>query len=313
MQKLINTLLLILFMSVSQPVLSAENDDATAKLISGIGFHKKLETTPQQQIQSIFVQYEKFINKKDMNNLLSLYDDTYQSADGNDKDSIKTIADEVWNNFPNIKTSVKILSINVDIDNATVITKETLSGAIDSNIQFIKGQGYLESEATTIYYLQRFSNEWRIISEFVVNEKTIMRYGVAKFIPMQLDAPSIVAPDENYTAILQATLPNTYKALITIDNEHISQPNIKAPESFRGLKDSGIQERVLKSNSDDKNENAVASVGIVKTQIGKDNINIKIIGLAFLSSRVNVIKHKQEIDKKELSINHNSMFKATTE
>ena len=63
MQKLINTLLLILFMSVSQPVLSAENDDATAKLISGIGFHKKLETTPQQQIQSIFVQYEKFINK----------------------------------------------------------------------------------------------------------------------------------------------------------------------------------------------------------------------------------------------------------
>ena len=50
MQKLINTLLLILFMSVSQPVLSAENDDATAKLISGIGFHKKLETTPQQQI-----------------------------------------------------------------------------------------------------------------------------------------------------------------------------------------------------------------------------------------------------------------------
>lgn len=260
--------------------------------ISSIGFHKKLEIAPQIQIKNIFDSYQKYSNDQDLEKLLNLYDDTFQSSDGYDKVKLRELAEEVWKNYPDVKYSIKILSSTVDVDNATVITQEKLYGTVDSNIEYVKGKGYIDSESTSIYYLKRFSNEWRIISDFVVNEKTAMRYGLAKFVPMQLDAPSIVAPQEEYTAILKMNLPNSYKALVSIDNEPISFPIGKNPETFRSLKSSGIQERILCSNKDDKNENATASVGIVKADIKDDNININIVGLAFLSSRVNVVKHK---------------------
>lgn len=262
--------------------------------ISGIGFHKRLDVSPQQQIKSIFDAYQKYSNNQNLEKLLNLYDDTFRSSDGYDKSKLRELAQEVWKNYPDVKYDIKILSTTVDVDNATVITQEKLYGTVDSNIEYVKGKGYIDSESTAIYYLKRFSNEWRITSDFVINEKTAMRYGLAKFIPMQLDSPSIVAPDEEYTAILKINLPNTYKALVSIDNEPISYPIGKNPDTFRSLKSSGIQERILKSNNDDKNENATASVGIVKANIKDDNINVNIVGLAFLSSRVNVAKHKSD-------------------
>ena len=80
--------------------------------------------------------------------------------------------------------------------------------------------------------------------------------------------------------------------MIAIDNEPISYPTEKIPNTFRGLKPSGIQERILYSNKENKNENATASIGIVKADIKDDNINVNIVGLAFLTSRVNVIPAK---------------------
>ena len=50
----------------------------------------------------------------------------------------------------------------------------------------------------------------------------------------------------------------------------------------------------MRSNNNQKNENAVASIGIAKTDIKENDINVNIIGIAFLSSRVNVLNHKTE-------------------
>ena len=210
----------------------------------------------------------------------------------NDKETLKKLAIEVIKNYPDMKYDIKVLSVNVDVDNATVITKEKLYATTDSNIEYIKGKGYIDAESTNIYYLKRFSNEWKITSDFIVNEKTAMRYGLAKFVPMLIDAPSTVTPDTDYTAVLKINLPAKYKALIAIDNEPISYPTEKIPNTFRGLKPSGIQERILYSNKENKNENATASIGIVKADIKDDNINVNIVGLAFLTSRVNVIPAK---------------------
>ena len=180
------------------------------------------------------------------------------------------------------------------MDNATVITKERLSGTTNTTVEFVKGNGYIDSESTAIYYLKRFSNEWKITSDFVISEKTSMRYGVAKYIPMNLDAPALVSPNEEYTAILKLNVPRSYLALISIANEPITYPLQKSTEVFRSLKASGIQERILRSNNNQKNENAVASIGIAKPDIKENDINVNIIGIAFLSSRVNVLNHKTE-------------------
>ena len=155
-------------------------------------------------------------------------------------------------------------------------------------------EDFITSTEATIYYLKKYSNEWKIVSDYVINEKSALRYGIARFLPMQLDAPSIMTPDTQYTAIVKMNLPSKYIALVSINNEVITQQHIKSDEVFRSVKSSGIRERVLTSNDGSKNENAVASIGIVQSEAKDDNINIEIVGMAFLSSRVNVIKHKLE-------------------
>lgn len=262
--------------------------------MSKIGFHKRLDVDPQLQMKQMFKNYQKYLNSKDVDKFLSVYDETYKSSDGYGKDKLKQLAEAVVKAYPDMKYDINIVSVDVDVDNATVITREKLYASMDSNIQYIKGKGLIDAESTNIYYLKRFSNDWRITSDFIINEKTAIRYGIAKFVPMLIDAPSNVAPGQEYSAILKINLPTKYKALIAIDNEPISYPGEKIPETFRGLKPSGIQERILYSNKDNKNENATASIGIVKADINNNNISVNIVGLAFLSSRVNVLEPKAD-------------------
>ncbi len=284
-----------LFLTAVTPVFADTNANKTNNIdITQIGFHKRLDTDPQVQMKDMFKNYQKYLNAKDLDKFLSVYDQTYKSSDGYGKDKLKVLAEAVIKNYPDMKYDIKVVSIDVDVDNATVITREKLYASMDSNIQYIKGRGSIDAESTNIYYLRRFSNEWRITSDFIINEKTAIRYGLAKYVPMLLDAPSIVAPGEEYTAVLKMNLPVKYKALISIDSEPISYPGEKIPETFRGLKSTGIQERILHSNKDNKNENATASIGIVKADIKNENINVNIVGLAFLSSRVNVLEQKAD-------------------
>ena len=307
MKKIFFILSIICCSLIQNMAISAENTDISKSELAKIGFHKRLEISSQQQIKEIFSNYQKYMNTKELDKFLGLYDSSYKSSDGYDKETLKKLAIEVIKNYPDMKYDIKVLSVNVDVDNATVITKEKLNvdvdnatvitkeklyATTDSNIEYIKGKGYIDAESTNIYYLKRFSNEWKITSDFIINEKTAMRYGLAKFVPMLIDAPATVTPDTDYTAVLKINLPSKYKALIAIDNEPISYPAEKIPNTFRGLKPSGIQERILYSNKENKNENATASVGIVKADIKDDNINVNIVGLAFLTSRVNVIPAK---------------------
>lgn len=292
MKKIFFILSIICCSLIQNMAISAENTDISKSDLAKIGFHKRLEISSQQQIKEIFSNYQKYMNTKELDKFLGLYDSSYKSSDGYDKETLKKLAIEVIKNYPDMKYDIKVLSVNVDVDNATVITKEKLYATTDSNIEYIKGKGYIDAESTNIYYLKRFSNEWKITSDFIINEKTAMRYGLAKFVPMLIDAPATVTPDTDYTAVLKINLPSKYKALIAIDNEPISYPTEKIPNTFRGLKPSGIQERILYSNKENKNENATASIGIVKADIKDDNINVNIVGLAFLTSRVNVIPAK---------------------
>lgn len=264
-----------------------KTDDFTS-----IGFHKKSDIPAEIQIRKIFEDYQKYTNCKNLEGFSNLHDDSYRSSDGYDKTRLQELAQESWKEYPNVKYTIRVLSVNVDLDNATVITNERLSGVTNSSVEYIKGNGYIDSDSTAIYYLKKFSNEWRITSDFVVNEKTSMRYGAARFIPMKLDAPAIVAPKEEYTAIVKMSVPRSYVALVSINNEPITYPLEKSTEVFRSVKADGIRERILTSNDGTKNENAIASIGIAKPSIKDDAINVNLIGIAFLSSRVNVVKHK---------------------
>ena len=64
--------------------------------------------------------------------------------------------------------------------------------------------------------------------------------------------------------------------------------------TFRTIKRNGELERVVTSNNKGKNEVAFASVAIAKAVLTKDSkIDFAVDGVAFISSRVNVIPVKK--------------------
>lgn len=288
---------LILTLALFLPHVAFAEDNATN--LNYIGFHKKIDIAPEQQIKDIFYKYQKYSNSKSIDDFMNLYSDSYISADGYDKNTLKKLATESWDECPNVRYQIKVLSFDVNVDNATVITTEKLNGVTKPNINYVKGSGFIDSESTSIYYLKRYSNEWKIVSDFVITEKTSLRYGIAKYIPMMMDAPALVTPNQDYTAILKMNMPSSYVALISINNEPITYPIEKSTEVFRTLKQTGIQERILKSNLGLKNENAVASVGIAKTDLKNDAVDVNLLGIAFLSTRVNVMQNKSNSDNEK--------------
>ena len=293
--KKLSFLIILLTILLGNFAFAIENNTPTQNskdFLHTIKFKKHTEIPDEILIRTLFDNYNKYTNNKNLDNFLALHDSSYCSSDGYNKEKLKELAIESWKEYPKVRYSIKVLMVNVDIDNATVITSERLNGITNTTVDFVKGNGFIDSESTSIYYLKKFSNEWRIISDFVVNEKTSMRFGIAKLIPMTIDAPALVAPNTEYTAVLKANIPKEYVALISLNNEQITFPQIKSTEVFRGMKSNGIKERILISNNDNKNENAIASIGIAKPSIKNDNINISLLGMAFLSSRVNVIDKK---------------------
>ena len=54
-----------------------------------------------------------------MSGFLNLHDDSYYSSDGYGKDRLKELVQESWKDYPGVKYRVKIMSVDVDVDNAS--------------------------------------------------------------------------------------------------------------------------------------------------------------------------------------------------
>lgn len=240
------------------------------------------------ELKEFFENYGKLNNSKNLDKLMDMYDDSYLSADKFDKAKLKELASDSWKAYPNAKYDMKVLSLNSDYQNATVLVKETIEGESNSKVDYLNGNGYIESNALTVYYLKKFYTGWKIVSDYIIDEKTALKYGVAKEITMKIDAPPLANAAQEYSSIVRIDVPKEYIALVSINNEEITFPAQKAEEVFRTVKSDGIQERILKANSNKNNENAVASIGIAKTNITNKNVEVNIVGIAFLTSRVNL-------------------------
>ena len=249
------------------------------------------------ELKNFCSDYKKYSNEQNIDSLMNMYDKDYISADKFDKKKLKELAEQSWAAYPKAKYDFKILSMNAGSENATVVAAETISGETTSSVHYIKGFGYIDSKATTIYYLKKYYDGWKIISDYIIDEKTSLKYGVAKDIEMKIDAPPLLKSGQEYSAIFRINVPKDYIALVSLNNEPITFPIEKSQEVFRTMKSSGIQERILKADKTGKNENAVASVGIARADIKEKDINIKIVGIAFLTSRIN-ISHPMTSEKK---------------
>lgn len=267
--------------------------------LKNIGFTDMSLESRNNDLRAFFRNFNKYSVQHKLDKLMSMYSDNYVSGDGITKKKLADMAKEAWLAYPNVKYTQKIEFISAQSDNATVITRETLKGDTSMSVDYIPGYGYVDSDAVIIYYLKKVAGEWKIYSDSILHETTSLKYGVAKDIKMSIDAPAKAYAGAQYTASLRVDVPKEYLAMISINNETIKYPMDKPDDAFRSIKADTIQERILTANEENKNENAFASIGIAEAKITESDVNVKIKGIALLTTRVNVVKQFIESENKK--------------
>ncbi len=262
--------------------------------LSVIGFGKLFSLEPKTQIEKIMSNHLKYSNRHNLKKLRSYYDDRYVNADGFDVNTYFKLVEEAWKSYPDIEYSSEIKNITVNGDFAIVQTIDSAKGIAKEISEYLGDKGLLESSSEIIYYLKKSGNTWVIVSDEAIREKTYMKYGEAKDIAFDIIAPPVAMAGQEYSVLFAVDVPKDNIVLGSITNEKITFPSERPKEVFRKLKNDGILERFVRANNDGFNEQAVVSVGITKAEMGENmDMQLSVSGVAFLMSRVNVVKAKK--------------------
>ncbi|MBQ6516220.1 hypothetical protein IJI31_03470 [bacterium] len=282
--------ILCIFLFAASPVYSFEFSDSF-KLQFRESYYK-------QEVKTLMKSYVKVANKYDYDKLTGFYSEDYVNSDGFDNKLFFKLIKGTWETYSNIKYNFKVKNIVINGDYATVEVEENSTAT-----EIAPDNGTLTSIASNVYYLKRYPDGWKIVSDYIINEKTVLAYGAAKDSIIQLNAPSQILADTEYTASLIVIPPKNTLVIASIGQEKVTHPQKQAKEVFRKLPDDLILERVFKSNKDNVNEYVVASVGLTKADVQPDKkLSIKVSGLAYAMTRINVtpINKFIEADKDEV-------------
>ncbi len=246
-------------------------------------------------VKSLLNSQIKYANKNNFDKFIATYDKNYKNGDGYDIDIYSKLVKELWDNYDNIKYSIKIKDITFEEDGtAKVSLIETSSADIPVTK---KMSGILRSEADSIYYLKKINGKWKVTSDKINDEVTSMLYGDAINLDIKLSAPHEVTPGYEYTASLEFDPPKDTFAIASIAKDKVEYPQKQAKEVFRKLPDDHILERLFIANSDNANEYIIASIGLTKADIKDMSIKLSLTGFGYRIIRVNVV---DEIKKEEL-------------
>ncbi len=250
----------------------------------------RIESEAQKAIKELFDRQTEMTNKYDFEGLYRIYSDDFINNDGYDKKVYFKLIKETWETYPDITYSTKIKDIKVYSDYATVQTEETAYATTTEDSELISARGELQAYAICMYHLKKINNNWLIAGENILEEKSTLKYGDARFIKMDLSAPSFINAGEEYTSELKIDLPKDDIVIASINKEKIIQPASKSEDAFRRLPEDQILERMFISNTDNVNEYNIASVGVTKTEpVSETQVRVYMNGLAFVMTRVNVV------------------------
>ncbi len=286
MRKIILTILLTLVIAgVYQP--------AQASLISDYSYRREQVKESRQDIKAIKELFKKqalYANKHDSKSLATLYDDKYINNDGFNKEVYFKSIESTWEACEDLTYSTKILSITVNGDYATVDVEEAAHGTVIEKYDYMQIAGEIHSLAEGIYHLTKTNGKWYIAGETSISDESSLLYGEARFMNIDLQVPAQVGSGEDYTTTLKIDADEDNFILGSIDHDMVTYPTNPPKNELRAVPGSGVLERIIKANSDNLNEYAVASLAISKvTPIGGDNFRIKMSGLACIMKRINVV------------------------
>lgn len=267
----------------------------------------RINRATYNDIKKVIDQQSVYTNKYDLKGLATLYAKDFVNSDGFNKDVYFKLIDETWKTYPDITYKTEIKNIEFSDNYATVFTYETAVATSQEEIGDLTAIGELYSTSQCVYYLEKQGAKWLINSEKIIEETSTLKYGDARYINIELNAPKQIGANKDYTTTLKVDAPKDSIVIASINKENIVYPQTKSDDAFRKMPDDNILERVFLSNKDNVNEYAVASIGITRAENYTDNqIRVYMGGLAFIMTRINVIPENKFIkleDKKESAEN----------
>ena len=250
----------------------------------------RINKSTYNDIKKVIDQQSVYTNKYDLKGLSSLYANDFVNSDGFNKDVYFKLIEETWKTYPDISYKTEIKNIEFSDNYATVFTNEIAVATSKENVGDLTAIGELYSTSQCVYYLEKQGAKWLINSEKIIEETSTLKYGDARYINIELNAPKQIGANKDYTTTLKVDAPKDSVVIASINKENIVYPQTKSDDAFRKMPDDNILERVFLSNKDNVNEYAVASIGITRAENYTDNqIRIYMGGLAFIMTRINVI------------------------
>ncbi len=272
-----------------------QNDDFLQSKLLKISFFKQITKTDEQQIIEILNSVSKNMTKRKLNRLKQFYDNSFITNDGFHYNFYFEILNDTWKNYPSLEYQITPLKIKFSKNYAQVLCDEVVTGTV-ANSSFFKGEGIVQSKAQTIYHFKKSSINWYITGLNVIDETSIIKFGNAVNMDFELQAPFQVQNDTFYTISLDIKRPLNNIVVASLNSMPIVYPQKNPLDIFKITTSDNTLERMVKSNKNGFNENAIATIGIYEhtNNINGDKLNkpgenkVSSCGAAFVLKRVNV-------------------------
>ena len=286
MKKILSILLIASIFALSAPV-------TEAAIISDRSYRasiRKEQKNDIKQIKALFKKHEQLANNHDLDGLNILYSDKYVNNDGFDKKAYFKSIEATWETCKDLTYSTEILSIEINGDHANVYVNETASGTLVEKIEDFSIAGEIHSKAKGIYHLESINGNWYISGETALSDESSLVYGDARYMNIEIQAPSQVNSGEQYTASLKVDADTNTLITASINSDPVIYPAKTPQDDLRMLPETQILERIIKANTDNLNEYVIASMAISKVKpVNIENYKIYMAGLACVMKRVNVV------------------------
>jgi len=283
----------LLFLTLALFTMTCTNLQAQASLVSTGKYRNeqnKINKAESKQIKQLFKVHEQFANKHDVVGLKSLYSDNYINSDGFNFDAYFKSVEETWEQCKDLTYNAKITSVEVNGNNADVSVIESAIGTIYDKVDRLSITGEIHAKSTSIYHLEKKAGKWYIKGETMLTDESALLYGDARFMNIELIAPTQVGSGETYTTMVIADADDSTVIVGSLEHDPVIYPSTTPNGPLRTMPKTHILERYIRANTDNINEYAVASLAISKSTTDKfGGTKVYMAGIACLMKRINVV------------------------
>ncbi len=244
------------------------------------------DRSDEASVRRVVKSQIKYANNSNLKKLISTYDENYMNGDGLNLEVYSKLVQDIWNTYNDIEYDITVKNITIDNDKAVAEVIETSHAEVVTS-HVVKGE--LNSVSNSVYYFRKTNKGWKVVSDKVLDETTSLLYGDALGLDIKLTVPDKVAPNTEYSAMLEFTPPENTLAIASLASDKVEYPQKQTEEVFRALPEDNILERLFTSNTDKLNEYIVASIGLTKTAVDDLSIKLSLTGFGYMIKRVNVI------------------------